>query len=190
MDYFKEILSYNIDMGKSAILVIDMLEDFVREDAPLQVPDTRKIISKLQEQLKKAREQKVPVIYICDSHDKDDVEFKKYGWVPHCIKGTKGAEIIEELKPEPDDIIIEKRTYSGFYETKLDETLKKMEIENLYLTGCVTHICVLFTASDASLRGYNVYLIEDCVAGLSEEDHNAALRIMENVLGVKIIKGI
>lgn len=177
-------------MEKSAILVIDMLEDFVREEAPLEVPSTRKIIPFLQKELKKAREMGIPVIYICDAHERDDIEFKKYGWLPHCIKGTEGARIIEELKPEEGDIIVEKKTYSGFYKTNLEEILKEKGIENLYLTGCVTHICVLFTASDAVLRGYNVFVLEEGVAGLEEEDHRAALRIMKNVLGAKIIKEI
>ncbi|MEJ5167429.1 MAG: isochorismatase family cysteine hydrolase [Thermoanaerobaculia bacterium] len=177
-------------MKKSAILVIDMLEDFVREEAPLEVPSTRKIIPFLQKELKKARERGIPVIYVCDAHEREDIEFKKYGWLPHCIKGTEGARIIEELKPEEGDIIVEKKTYSGFYETNLEEILKEKGVENLYLTGCVTHICVLFTASDAVLRGYNVFVLEEGVAGLEEEDHRAALRIMKNVLGAKIIKEI
>lgn len=175
-------------MEKSAILVIDMLEDFIREEAPLEVPETRKIIPFLQKELKKAREKGIYIIYVCDAHKKDDIEFRKYGWLPHCIKGTEGANIIEDLKPEKGDIILEKKTYSGFYKTKLDKILKENNIKNLYLTGCVTHICVLFTASDAVLRGYNVFVLENGVAGLSEEDHKAGLRIMENVLGVKIIK--
>lgn len=175
-------------MEKSALLVIDMLEDFVREEAPLEVPSTRKIIPFLQKQLKKARELKIPVIYVCDAHEREDIEFKKYGWLPHCIKGTDGAKIIEELKPEEGDIIVEKKTYSGFYNTNLEKILREKGIENLYLTGCVTHICVLFTASDAVLRGFDVFVLEDGVAGLEEEDHRAGLRIMKNVLGAKIIK--
>lgn len=177
-------------MEKSALLVIDMLEDFVREEAPLEVPSTRKIIPFLQKEIKKARELGMPVIYVCDAHEKEDIEFKKYGWLPHCIKGTEGARIIEEIKPEEGDIIVEKKTYSGFYNTNLEAILKEKGIENLYLTGCVTHICILFTASDAVLRGFNVYVLENGIAGLEEEDHKAALRIMKNVLGVKIIEEI
>lgn len=177
-------------MEKSALIIIDMLEDFVREEAPLEVPSTRSIIPYLQKQIEKARELNIPIIYICDAHSREDIEFKKYGWLPHCIKGTEGAKIIEELKAEEGDIIVEKKTYSGFYNTELEKILKEKGIENLYLTGCVTHICVLFTASDAVLRGFNVFVLEDGVAGLDEEDHKAALRIMKNVLGVKIVKEI
>jgi nicotinamidase-related amidase len=96
--------------------------------------------------------------------------------------------VIGELKPAIGDLVIPKNTYSGFYGTTLDETLKRLDVDTLRLTGCVTHICVLFTASDAVLRDYNVVVVEDGVAGLSKEDHDAALRIMKNVMGVEILK--
>lgn len=174
-------------MPKEALLIIDMLNDFVLEDAALEVSDTRKVIPVIKEEINKARAKNIPVIYICDAHDKDDKEFLKFGWPVHAVKGTQGAEIVDELKPEKDDIIIEKTTYSGFYNTKLDETLKRLGVNSLRLTGCVTHICVMFTASDAVLRDYKVTVVEDGVAGLTKEDHDAALRIMKNVLGVKIV---
>lgn len=94
---------------------------------------------------------------------------------------------MDELKPQPDDIIIEKTTYSGFYNTKLNGTLKNLGVDSLRLTGCVTHICVMFTASDAILRDYKVTVIKDGVAGLSKEDYEAALRIMKNVMGVNLV---
>lgn len=174
-------------MSKEALLIIDMLNDFVLEGAPLEVPETRKIIPVIKEEIKRARKEGSPVIYICDTHDADDKEFSKFGWPPHAVKGTKGAEVVQELRPEPGDIIIEKKTYSGFYDTRLDETLKSLGVDSLRITGCVTHICVMFTASDAVLRDYKVTVLKDGVAGISKEDHEAALRIMKNVMGVRII---
>ena len=154
-----------------------MLKDFVLEGAPLEVPDTRKMIPIIKDEIDKARGAAKPVIYICDAHAPDDKEFKKFGWPAHAVKGTRGAEVIEELKPGEEDIVIRKTTYSGFYGTGLDETLKRLGVDSLRLTGDVTHICVLFTASDAVLRDYAVTVVEDGVAGLSKEDHDAALRI-------------
>ncbi len=174
-------------MSKRALLVIDMLNDFVLEGAPLEVPECRKVIPAIKREIEKAHKAKEPVIYICDAHEPEDEEFKRFGWPPHAIKGTKGSQIVDELKPTKDDIVIEKTTYSGFYKTKLDNTLKTLGVDTLRLTGCVTHICVMFTASDAVLRGYNVEVVEEAVAGLSKEDHDAGFRIMKNVLGVKLI---
>jgi nicotinamidase-related amidase len=95
---------------------------------------------------------------------------------------------VDELKPEEGDIVIEKATYSSFYETRLEETLKEQGVDSLTLAGCVTHICILFAASEAVLRGYEIEVPEDCVAGIAKEDHDAALRIMKNVLGVKVVR--
>lgn len=175
-------------MPKEALLIIDMLNDFVLEGAPLEVPDTRKIIPSIKRSIDIARKKGLPIIYVCDAHEQNDEEFSRFKWPAHAVKGTKGAQIIDELKPASEDILIEKTTYSGFYNTKLNEILKDLDIDTLYLTGCVTHICIMFTASDAVLRGYRVTVIEDAVAGLSKEDHDAGLRIMKNVLGVKLIK--
>ncbi len=177
-------------MEKSCLIIIDMLNDFVLEGAPLEVPSTRNIISYLKKEIEKARNLKIPVIYVCDSHKKDDKEFKKFGWPPHAIEGTKGAKIIDELKPKRGDKIFKKKTYSAFYKTRLESFLKKEKIKKLYLGGCVTHICVMFSASDAVLRGYDVFVLEKGVAGLAKEDHEAGLKIMKNVLGVKIVEGI
>ncbi|MEW6066854.1 MAG: isochorismatase family cysteine hydrolase [Nitrospirota bacterium] len=176
-------------MAKEALLIIDMLNDFVLKGAPLEVPEARKVIRAIKKEIENARKEGSPVIYICDAHEPDDKEFSKFGWPPHAVKGTKGAEVIDELKPQKGDWVIEKTTYSGFYNTNLDETLRKLGINSLRLTGCVTHICVMFTASDAVLRNYKVAVIEKGVAGISKEDHDAAIRIMKNVMGVKILYG-
>jgi nicotinamidase-related amidase len=173
-------------MKKEALLVIDMLNDFVREGAPLEVPDTRKIIPVIRKELDRAHAEGRPVIYVCDAHAPDDREFSKFGWPAHAVKGTQGARVVDELKPGKDDIVIEKTTYSGFYNTRLDETLRRLGVDGVRLTGDVTHICVMFTASDAVLRDYAVTVVENGIAGLTREDHDAALRIMKNVMGVKV----
>lgn len=173
-------------MKKEALLVIDMLNDFVLPGAPLEVPDTRRAIPAIRSEIEKAHARGSPVLFVCDSHAEDDSEFTRFGWPPHAVKGTKGAQVVADLSPGKDDIIIEKTTYSGFYNSRLEETLRTLGAAALRLTGCVTHICVLFTASDAVLRGYPVTVVRDGVAGLAPEDHDAALRIMQNVLGVKV----
>jgi len=174
-------------MAREALLIIDMLNAFVLEGAPLEVPETRRVLPNIRREIDVAKREDKPVIYICDRHAPDDREFSKFGWPPHAVKGTRGAEVVGDLEPRPEDIIIEKTTYSGFYRTRLEETLQGLGVESLRLTGCVTHICVMFTASDAVLRDYEVTIVADSVAGLGEEDHNAALRIMKNVMGVKIV---
>ncbi|MCD6081057.1 MAG: cysteine hydrolase [Candidatus Omnitrophica bacterium] len=165
---------------RQALLVIDMLNDFVREGAPLEVPKSRGIISNIKREIDKARQNEIPVIYLCDAHKPDDPEFKI--WPPHCVEGTEGADVIEELKPDKDDFIVKKVSYSGFYNTKLEELLKSLGVQKLLLTGIVTNICVLYTGVDALMRGFEVEVIEDCVAGLNEDDHKFALRQLKEIL--------
>ena len=172
---------------KEALLVIDMLNDFVREGAPLEVPSTRAILPALRTEIEAARSEGRPVVYVCDSHIRNDPEFKRMGWPVHALKGTEGAEVIESLKPQKRDHVISKSTYSGFYKTRLHALLRRMGVNHLLLTGCVTNICVLYTASDAVLRGYEVTVKKSCVAGLSPETDAFSLKQMREVLGVRVV---
>jgi Amidases related to nicotinamidase len=172
---------------KKALLIIDMLNDFVREGAPLEVPSTRKIVPNIKKEIKKARSEGNPIIYICDTHHEQDREFMKMDWPVHAIKGTTGSEVIEDLGPKEEDIFIEKATYSAFYNTNLDKILTEREINTLRITGTVTHICILFTAAEGGIRGYDVEVPSSCVAGLDENDEKFAFRLMQNEFGVKLL---
>ncbi len=170
---------------KKALLVIDMLNDFVIDGASLKVPGIKTIIKPIIREIEKARRQRYPVIYVCDSHDENDREFKMFP--PHAVKNTEGAKIINELKPQGSDIIVRKGTYSGFFKTDLDEILKKLFVEKLIVTGCVTNICILYTVSGAVLRGYSVDVVKDAVTGLNKKDHKFALEQMKNILKANIV---
>lgn len=167
-------------MGRRVLLVIDMLNDFVQPGAPLEVPGARRITSHIKKQIDQAHRQKDPVIYLCDAHAPNDAEFRV--WPRHAVKGSKGAEVIRELIPQDQDIIIKKTTYSGFHGTKLDLLLKKIEPKKIIATGVCTEICVLYTVVDALMRGYEVEVPQNCVAGLSKEGHKFALKQMTAVL--------
>ncbi len=169
-----------------ALLIIDMLNDFVRPGAPLEVPHTREILPTLQQRLINARQDKTPVIFISDAHIPDDPEFSRMGWPPHAIRGTAGAAVITELAPQTNESLVTKTTYSGFNDTNLEETLKKLNIEELVLTGCISNICILYTAADAVMKGYSVIVPTDCIAHLDPAEGEFALNQMKNILGVQI----
>ncbi|TYO98322.1 nicotinamidase-related amidase [Geothermobacter ehrlichii] len=171
---------------RQALVIIDMLNDFVQPGAPLEVPATREILPALQQRLRQARAQGLPVIHVCDAHAPDDSEFSRMGWPPHAVRGTRGAQIVDELAPLPGETTVCKTTYSGFHATDLDEHLRRLQVDELVLTGCVTSICVLYTAADAVMRGYRVRVPADCVAHLDPGDGAFALRQMRQVLGVDV----
>lgn len=170
-------------MGKErvkAILVIDMLKDFIDEGAPLEVPAAREIIEAVKGEIEYYREKKRHVFFVNDSHRPDDPEFK--AWPPHAIKDMPGASVIAEIKMLPNDVIVEKTSYSAFYQTTLDEELKSRGINYITLCGLMTNVCILYTAVDAMMRGYEVVVPETCVAALDEGDHQFALKQITEVL--------
>ncbi len=108
-------------------------------------------------------------------------------WPPHCIEGTKGAAIVDELKPGYDDYVIKKRAYSGFYNTNLDDTLKKLGVDTLYITGVAMNICVHYTAADARMRGYTVFIPLKGVRGLTKEDEVYMEKQFRDVLKINLV---
>ncbi len=159
---------------KTALIIVDMQNDFVRKEGKLCVPDAERTIPAIKRVLEKARGSGVTVVYTQDWHGRDDPEFRIWG--EHARAGTWGAEIVEELKPREDEYVVRKLRYDGFYGTSLDHILRLHNIENLVITGTVANICVLHTAGSAALRWYNVVVPVDCVSALNEFDYAAALR--------------
>jgi nicotinamidase-related amidase len=101
---------------------------------------------------------------------------------PHCIEGTPGIDIVDELAPHADDFRIKKRRYSCFLGTDLDLLLRNLGIETLLVTGVDSNVCVLWTVGEAFQRDYHVRVVEDCVAGSNPEEHEAALLIMRTLV--------
>ena len=169
---------------KKAVLVVDMLNDFTLDGAPLKVEENKKILPNIKALLDKERALSTPIIYVCDSHTEDDKEFKI--WPKHCVEGTKGAQVVDELAPKENDFIVKKTTYDGFFRTSLDDLLKSLGVDYFIITGCVINICILYTASSAVLRGYKVEIPLNCVSALDNKSRECAINQFENVLNIKL----
>ena len=170
-------------MPGKAVLVIDMLEEFVR--GRLRAEAAEEIVPNIARLLDAAREKKVPVIYAVDTHY-PDIDFETKLWGPHAIKGSPEREIVEELKPREGDYVVEKRRYDAFFSTDLDVLLRELGVGTLVLTGIHTHICVLATAMGAFYRGYAIVVPRECVAAATKEWHEWGLKYMESFLGAKV----
>ena len=173
---------------KPVVIVIDMLNDFIT--GKLQVERTKYIIPNIRRLVNAARENGIPVIYSNDAHYPQDVEVVNK-WGNHAIKGTEGAKVIPELKPSEKDYTVEKRTYSGFYETGLDPLLRSLYrgagARTIILSGLHTHMCVRHTAADAFFRGYRIIVAKDGVEAFTQKDHEEGLNYLENVYTAKIM---
>ena len=168
-----------------AILVIDMLVDFLDRDGALCIGDSKHIIKNVSSRVREWRTNRNPIIYIVDRHPTQDAEFKMFP--PHCLAGEPGGEVVEELTPQEGDYVIYKRRYSAFFGTDLDLTLRELGITELELAGVCTQICILYTAADARMLSYNVTVREECVDSFDKQAHEFALREMEKTLGVTVI---
>lgn len=171
---------------RKVLIVVDMLKDFVA-GGKLAVDATKDIIDNIVNRVAEYRAAGYTVIFLCDSHEKDDLEFKRFP--EHAVEGTPGADVIEELKAGAfdNDIIIRKKRYSGFYNTSLSEVLRVMKAEVIEVCGCVTEICVMDTVGGLANRDYETVVHRNCVAGLSVDGHNFALNRMAAIYGTIII---
>ncbi len=166
--------SVKLPASETAVIVVDMQNDFVKPGGKLVVPTARSTIPAIKKLLEKARKHSVMVIYTQDTHYQGDPEFDIWG--EHVVKGTWGWEIVDELKPLPGEIVVEKTRYDGFYGTPLDDLLRVNNIKNTVIVGTVANICVLHTAASAALRWYRVYIPLDGISALNDFDYYATLR--------------
>ena len=174
---------------KDVILIIDMLNDFVSgkikcERAQLIIPNIKELSSSARRS--RFLRNDVEIVYLNDAHNESDYENKRWG--VHAIKGTQGAEVIEELKPRKGDHIVGKTAYSGFFETGLDPLLRSLNVKTVYLTGLHTNLCARHTAADAFFRGYNIVAVEDGLQAFTEKDHIEGLEYLKFAYGAQVRK--
>lgn len=171
-----------------ALLVIDMLNDFLDKEGVLYIgPSAEEVKKNVAEKVNDRRNNGVPIIYIMDRHLENDAEFNMFP--PHCLAGKWGSEIVPEIAPQRGEYLIYKRRFSAFFGTDLDLTLRELGVSTLEITGVCTQICVLYTAADARMRHYDVVVSENCVASFDDEAHRFSIQQMEKTLGVKVLKG-
>lgn len=183
---------WTLNRETTALLVIDMQNDFVREGSVLEVPKIRSQIPKIKKLIETCRELGIPVIYTKQVYPVnpkiEPLIFKIFPILARegLREGTEGAEICEELAPKPGDIIIKKWGYSAFYNTDLEiilRSIKGKNIDTLIICGTVTNICCESTARDAFERGYKVVFGSDITSSWTDEFQTLALKIIEYAFG-------
>ena len=170
-------------LEKPAILIVDMLNDFCKEGGCMVLKEGAEIYGSIANLIAEGRKHGCPIIYLNDCHraGKYDKEFDKRS--PHCIEGTWGAQVIDELAPQKEDYCIPKRRFSGFYQTDLDLVLRELGVRSVVVTGVVTNICVRSTCHDAFFLGYNVIVPRDCVRATGPREQESTLWDIETHFG-------
>lgn len=205
----------NIDLAKTAVLVIDMQNDFgakggMFERAGIDISGIRAVVPNVRTAVAAARAASLPIIYLkmafkpdlsdagpvtapnllkhAPLHVGDVVTAPDGSRSRILVRDTWNTEIIPELRPQPEDIVLYKSRFSGFFRTELDEVLKRRGIETLIVTGCTTSVCVDSTVRDAMFRDYRCIVLENCTAEpigavAPRSNHDASLLTMQVLFG-------
>src|SRR5436190_3661725 len=160
-----------IDPKKTAMIVVDMQNDFVASGAAMETPAARAVVPKLADALKICRDARIKVIYTAHVHRRDGCDMGLFDDMhppianrAALVDGTPGVDIYPDLAPAPSEHVIKKHRYSGFYGTDLDIILREWGIDTVIISGTTTENCCHATARDAMFRNYCVVFLSDATA--------------------------
>jgi nicotinamidase-related amidase len=160
--------------SRTALVVVDMQNDFVKPGGKLVVPGAVETIPRIAHLLQLARGAGMKVVFSQDTHDDGDPEWDIWG--EHTRRGTWGWQIVDELAPREGELVVTKVRYDAFYGTNLDHFLRLWGVDTLVLCGTVANICVHYTAASAALRWYRVIVPRDAISALDDFDMESSLR--------------
>ncbi len=169
------------EVMKQALIVVDIQRDFCPGGA-LPVTDGDKIIPAVNELIRAFESGGLPVFLTRDWHPENHVSFKAYGgvWPPHCVQNTPGASFHPSLAVPGDAEVIDKGklrtddTYSNFQGTDLAQKLHNLQVKRIYVVGLATDYCVMNTVVDGVAKGFETYVITDCVRGVNVKPTDSA----------------
>jgi nicotinamidase-related amidase len=164
-----------------ALLLVDVINDLEWEGAEMLVEQVIPMARRIEALKRRAKEEGIPVIYANDNFGRWKSDLRRV--VEHCLNdGVRGEELARILQPDDDDYFVLKPKHSAFYATTLDVLLSYLGAETLILTGIAGNICILFSANDAYMRDYHLFVPSDCVISNTKEENDNALEQMQKVL--------
>ena len=181
-----------VDRFETPALVVDMQNDFVRQGAPMEVPDARKTFPQIQKLLTLFRKKGWPVVFLrfiagpkrtlIWEWSREVEPDTKLCWLGHKRRYADAEgeldcyDVVEELCPQPGEYMVDKYGYGGFYNTNLDEILQAHHVKSLVVVGAVTQICVEDTVRQGMHRGYRINVVSDGVSSFMPDLHSATLK--------------
>lgn len=204
-----------MDTAQTAVIVVDMQNDFCSKGGlfdrvGINISAVRKTVGPTRRVLSAAREAGIKIVYlkmgfrpdlsdVGNTDSPNRVRHRQFGvgqpsLAPDgrqgrfLIRDTWNTDVIDELRPQPEDVVLYKHRFSGFYQTELDDVLRRLRIRNLIFTGCTTSVCVDSTIRDAMFRDYRCVLLADCAgepigSELPRSNHEASILTIETLFG-------
>ena len=181
-----------LEARRTALVVIDMQNAFVAKGAPVEVPAARAIVPAINRLATELRKLRVPVIWVCHQNEAEGRDWERFfgGFVApqnrsRAAQALTAGDPLQRLYPElmvaPGDLATTKNRYSALIgqSSGLGALLAEHKIDTLLIAGTKTNVCCECTARDAMMLDYNVVMLSDCTAALSDDEHRATL---ENVI--------
>jgi nicotinamidase-related amidase len=168
------------DAADTALVVVDIQNGFCHPDGSLYAPDSEAVIDPITDLVARARDAGAHVVYTRDVHPPEQFADAHYydefdRWGEHVVEGSWEAELVEDLAPREDELVVVKHTYDAFHETQLEGWLDAHGIDDLVFCGTLANVCVLHTAGSAGLRDYRPVLVEDAIGAIEDAHHEYAL---------------
>ncbi|HKR13242.1 MAG TPA: isochorismatase family cysteine hydrolase [Pyrinomonadaceae bacterium] len=169
------------DKSAAALLLIDVINDFDFPEGEQLLRLALPVGTNIAKLKRRATAAGIPSIYVNDNFGRWQSDLKKI--VAHCRHDESlGKPFVELLLPDDNDYFVLKPKNSGFFSTTLDLLLQHLGVKNLILTGIAGNNCVFFTANDAYMRDYKIFVPADCSVSNTKEDNEHALKQMQIVL--------
>jgi len=171
-----------MDFQKTALLIVDMQKDVLKK----LVSSGTHVVSEIKIALDRARSKNMPILYLVRVHRKDGIDVecfrsKLFKDTPFLVEGTEGAEIIDEIKPRPKEYIVNKKRFSGFFQSDLLMILMRLKVTSLAICGVQTPNCIRGTVTDALAYDYDVTVLDNATAAQTPEVHQANVFDMKNM---------
>jgi nicotinamidase-related amidase len=170
---------------KSALIIVDMLNEYDHEDAEILVESVREALPAMRRLVERAQREEIPSVYVNDNHG--DWGAGRSELIERAVAG-RACDLVEPIAPGDGTWFIAKARHSIFYETQLEYLLREQEIERVVLVGQVTEQCILYSALDAYVRHFAVAVPRDAVAGIHPDLAGAALQMMERNMRADIVE--
>src|SRR4029453_5172887 len=168
------------DKHKFALLLIDVINDFDFPEANQLLKNARPMARVLLRLKRRAAKGGVPGLYVNNNYRRWKSDFRRT--VDYCAGHGRGPEIVQLLRPDENDYFVLKPKHSGFFSTPLATLLRYLETQTLILTGIAGNFCVLFTANDAYMRDFHLFVPSDCTVSNTKKENDLALRLMKKFL--------
>jgi nicotinamidase-related amidase len=173
------------NQSSAALLLIDVINHFEYPDSDKLLAEALTVAPRIAELKRRARAAGLPVIYVNDNFGQWRSDASKV--LAYCLRPeAPSTRFVEQLRPEDEDYFVLKPMHSGFYQTPLDLLLKHLGVTTLILSGIATNSCIQYTAHDAKMRNFQIFVPPDCSAARTREEHEQAIRHMQSMASADI----